>query len=298
MKLNKLARVSVVSTMENALKKLKKEKIAAYDCKKEGVRFIFSVKDKDIQKVFAIFEKPCYNIKVEKYSFKNRILNVLKLRAGMVLGAAVFIAACFISNSFILRIEVNGNGGYLAPEVIEIVTSEGADKFGRFSSFNKISATGRILALPQVTFCNIEKCGSVLKVDVRVSGEDGEQTVSEPLYSDVNGTVKRLVAVCGTPAVSAGDEVRAGDALIFPFVQTEEKTAPCLAAGFAEIECKKTAEYFAECDSEENLKNALASLLLEGETVTSEKHAVKPTEGGVIYVIDFTYLHKVSINFG
>lgn len=284
--------------MENALKKLKKEKIAVYECKKDGVRFIFSVKDKDIQKVFAIFEKPCYNIKAEKFGLKKRLFNLLKLRAGLVIGAAVFIAACFISNSYILRIEVGGNGDYLAPEIMEIVTGAGAEKFGKFSSFNKISATGRIMALPQVTFCNIEKCGSVLKVDVRVGGEDGEQTVSEPLYADVNGTVKRLIAVCGTPAVAVGDKVKAGDALIFPFVRTEDKTAECLAAGFAEIECTKTAEYFAEVESEENLKNALASLLLEGEQITAEKHAVKPTEGGVIYVIDFTYLHKVSINFG
>ena len=71
--MNKRARISIVSTAEGALRKLKKAGIAVFNCKKEGASFVFEVKDKDTQKVFAIFDKPCYNVTVVKRSRKNNI---------------------------------------------------------------------------------------------------------------------------------------------------------------------------------------------------------------------------------
>jgi len=288
--------ISVVSTAETALKKLKKAGIGVYDCKKDGAKFIFGVKDKDIEKVFAIFDKPCYNINVVSGSVKRRFFSLLKLRAGLVAGAAVFAAAAIFANTFVLKIEISGSGSYLAPEIRQIVCDEGAKEFRPFSAFNKPVATGRILALPQVTFCSIQRRGSVLLVDVQVNEEHFQSADLKPLVSDADGTVKNIVAICGTAAVSAGDTVKKGDTLIYAHMLSGEEYIDCLAAGYAEIECSRTAEYFAEAESEENLKKAYASLMLEDGNITSRRHSVKPVDGGVVYVIDFTYIHKISIN--
>lgn len=196
-----LTEISVVSTAETALRKLKKAQIAAYACKKQGAYFIFRVKDKDIEKVFAIFDKPCYNIKVDKKSYATRFFNFICLRAGLVAGALLFIAAAFIANSFVLKIEVSGSGSYLESEVRRIVLEEGAGEFKPFSAFNGSSATGRILSLPQVTFCNIQKKGSVLVVDVQVDEEHYGSVVRDDLKSDCDGVVRRVVAVCGTEEI-------------------------------------------------------------------------------------------------
>ena len=48
-----LAEIQIVSTVENALRKVKKAEIAVYDLKKEGARLIFFVKHKDVKKIFA-----------------------------------------------------------------------------------------------------------------------------------------------------------------------------------------------------------------------------------------------------
>ena len=77
--MNNRAKISIISTAEGALRKLKKAKIAVFNCKKEGAAFIFEVKDKDTQKVFAIFDKPCYNVTVVKKSRKNRLLSFLSV---------------------------------------------------------------------------------------------------------------------------------------------------------------------------------------------------------------------------
>ncbi len=288
--------LSVVSTAEAALKKLKKSKIAVYDCRKRGAEFIFGVKDKDVKKVFAIFSKPCYNITVVEKSVRKSLFYGLVLRAGLAAGAVAFIAAAALANFFVLKIEVSGSGSYLKNEVLKIVSDEGAAKFKPYSSFNGSVATGRILALPSVTFCNIEKRGSVLVVDVQVDEEHYGAVSSKPLVSDADGVVRSIVAVCGTAAVSAGDTVKKGDTLIYAHTVSGEETVKCLAAGYAELECKKTCEYFAREENDENLKYALSSLLLESETVISHTYKTVPVDGGVNYVIDFTYLHKVSIN--
>lgn len=291
-----LTGIKVVCTAENALKKLKKEGICVYNCKKDGAFFIFFVKDKDVEKVFTIFDKPCYNIRVHKKSKLKRALSLFALRAGLIAGAFAFCVLAALSDSYILKIEVSGSGSYLYPEVRRIVSDEGAKEFGRYSQFNQSTATGKILALPQVTFCNISKKGSVLLVDVQVDAEHYGSLETKPLLSDADGTVRKIVAICGTAAVSVGDAVKRGDALINAYNKDGEKTESCIAVGYAEIECRRTFEYFAESESEESLKDAFSSLLLEDENITERKYSVKPTDGGVLYVIDCVFLHKVSIN--
>ena len=281
-------KLSIISTAEGALSKLKKAKIAVFDCKKEGASFIFCVNDKDVEKAFAIFDNPCYNIKVVKRSRFQRLLSFMGLRAGLLAGVIAFIVLAVLSDTFVLKIEVSGSGSYLEPEIRKIIVDEGAGEFKNYSSFNAATATGRILALPQVTFCNIEKRGSVLFVDVQTDEENYGTVNPKALVSDVDGVIKSIVAICGTAACSVGDGVKKGDVLIYAKTLSGEDYIDCLAVGYAEIECRGTAEYFAETDSEESLKQAYSSIMLEKEQIVDRKHTVKPTEGGV--------LHKVSIN--
>lgn len=291
-----MAEISVVATAESALKKLKKAEVAVFDCKKRGAEFVFKVKTADVEKVFAIFGKACYNINKVKKPLSERVSSFFKLRAGLVAGAALFAALAVVSNSFILKIEVSGSGKYLEPEVRRIVLDEGAGEFKPFSSLNVSVATGRILALPQVTFCNIEKHGSVLTVDVQTDEEHYGAADVKELVCDCAGTVKSIVAICGTAAVAAGDGVKKGDVLIYAHMLAGDERVSCIAAGYAEILCKGTREFFATEESEENLKAAYASLLIDEESFVERTYKVKPTTDGIIYVMDFTYLHKLSIN--
>ena len=291
-----LTRISIISTTELALKKLKKAQIGVYNCKKAGAHFIFSVKDKHLKKVFAIFSNSCYNITVIGKSRQTTFLSNAFNRIGLFIGAFAFLVIAIISNSFIFKIKVSGSGSYLSPEVKRIVYEAGAKEFSLFSGFDAPTATGRILALPQVTFCNIEKHGSILHIDVEVDEELGLSAKQSPLISDCSGVIKKLVAICGTAKFSAGDSVNEGDELICAYTLVNEQKQKCLAVGYAEIECSGTFEYPAKVQSDENLKNAYSSILLEGDEILTRNYTVKEVEDGVIYVIDFTYLHKLSIN--
>ncbi len=293
-----VTRISVTASVELALKRLKKAEIGVYDCKKDGARFIFSVKDKHVKKVFAIFAKPCYNIAVVGKSGRTRLFARALNRAGLIVGAAAFAAIAAISNSFVFKISVGGSGSYLSPEVKRIVYEAGAKEFSLCTNFDIPVATGKILALPRVTFCNIEKRGSIIHVDVQVNEEHNAAIDSSPLVCDVNGTVRTIVAICGTATVAEGNKVKAGDTLIAPYTLAGETQTKSLAAGYAEIECRGRKEYFADAETDENLKAAYASILLDAAEILTRSHTVKETDGGVVYVIDFTYLHKLSINIG
>lgn len=294
--MNKHCEICITSTAENALKRLKKAEIPVFNCKKQGAYFIFGVKDKDIKKVFAIFAKPCYNVTILRQSGIKRIFSFAALRAGLLVGALIFIAAAFVSDFFVLRIEVTGSGSYLESEVVQIVSDEGAGYGSRFSALNTPVATGRILSLPQVVFCDISKRGSVLVVDVQVENSQTHSVARTPLISDVSGKVVNIVAICGTAAVEADACVVKGDVLIYPHTVIAEQNVDCLAIGYAEIECSRTAEYFAPDDSENSIREAYASLLLDGDEVISVSHKIHSADGGVRIVMNVKYMHKISIN--
>lgn len=291
-----LAQISVISAAEPALKKLQKSKIPVYNCKKQGAEFIFCVKDKDIKKVFAIFAKPCYNVGVRRKSTKNRFFSGLLMRIGLVAGALVFAVSAYLSGFLVLKIEVTGSGGYLKDAVRGIIAEEGAGEWKPFSALDKPVASGRILSLPGVTFCNIQKRGSVLVVRVEAEPALGNGVVPRPLVADVSGTLRKITAICGTAAAEEGAPVKEGDVLIYAGVQSGEKWVEGIAAGFAWIECKKTCEYFAADGSENSIREAYASLNLQAENIISKTHSLQNEEGGVRIIMEIVYLHKISIN--
>lgn len=291
-----LAKICVTSTAEGALKKLKRANIAVFNCKKRGADFIFCVKDKDVKKAFAIFAKPCYNIRIERNSAKNRILSYALARVGIIAGAIIFAVAAFISNFYILRIEVVGSGHYLEGSIREIMLAEGAKEGKPFSALDTPLLTGKILALPQVTFCNLSKRGSVLSVNVEVDNSYSPSSSRKALIADVGGTVINIVAICGTAAVQAGDRVERGDTLIFAYAIINEEKVEGIAAGYAEIEYVQTREYFAPDESEQSIKEAYAACLIEGETILSRSHKIYPSAEGVLVEIEVRYLHTISLN--
>lgn len=294
-----LAQISIISTAETALKKLKRANVGVYNCKKDGAKFIFSIKDKDAKKVFAIFSKPCYNINVHRSRRKNFLYNLVA-RIGLIVGAFAFFCVAYVANSFIFRIDVCGSGSYLYADVKSIIYEQGFSEFKAFRKLDVAGAESKILALPSVTFCNIEKHGSILKIDVQVDEQLTDTASRRHLKAKSYGVVKNIVAICGTAAVQINSTVKAGDTLIYAYTLVgdgeNEQRVDCLAVGYAEIECKGKYEYSAPAESDAALKAAYSKANLYAENITARTHTVKSSDDGVVYIIEFTYLQMLSIN--
>ena len=145
----------------------------------------------------------------------------------------------------------------------------------------------------------MQKRGTILYIDVETEEESGSPAGYVPLKSDGDGTVESIVAICGTVQVSAGDSVSAGDTLIAAYTEVSGQNVPCIAVGYAVILRSAAVSYTAAEESEQSLESAYAAALLYtgGEEIVSRDYTVKTTAEGVIYNVDFTYRHTVSINF-
>ena len=297
--MNRLTKIKVLAAPRQALFKLARAGVPVYGCKKQGAFFLFSVPDNFLKKVFAIFSSPCYNISVERKSAAARLKNFAAGRAALVAGCLLFAACAFLSNIFIFKVEVTGSGAYLKNAVLEIASSCGVRRWAAYGGVDKVSVISRVLELPSVTFCSVHKSGSVLYIDVQAQREEELSNSYLPLYADCDGTVEKIVAVCGTAIVEKGSFVKRGDALIAPYSAVNEgDIVPCIASGYAVISRTVQLSYAADSESRENLSAAYASALLyaDGEIVRRE-HTVSFTSEGVVYNVELTYLHTVSINF-
>lgn len=254
--------------------------------------------DNFVQKVFAIFAHPCYNIVIEHKSPKTRFKNFIVRRAFLVAGLALFAFSAYFSNSFVFRVEVTG-AAHLENAVKGIAYSLGVRENSFYKGVDEAALVSQVLNLPDVTFCTVHKSGSILYIDVREDSQNVAKVDYSPLVSDCSGTLKKLIAVCGTAAVEEGQKVRRGDVLIEAYTAVNEEIVPGIAVGYAVIECSAQVSYSAAEESEENLESAYASALLyaDGDVITERSHSVQTTAEGVIYCVNFTYLHTISINF-
>ena len=297
--MNKFTRISVTAAPRTALAKLSRGHVPVYDCEQNGAFFTFNVRDKYVKKVFAIFAHPCYNVTVKRKSTIAQVRQLAAKRAFLFVGAALFVACACLSDSFILKIEVTGSGAYLKQSVLGIVRESWLGEGTVYRGADKVSIISQVLALPNVTFCSVQKSGSVLYIDVECEEESARRADYSPLVADRAGVVRAVVAICGTPAVSAGASVAAGDVLIAAYSAVNSVEVPCLAVGYARLECTAQISSFADKESGQNLNAALASALLyagEGEII-SQTYTVQTVSEGVIYTVNFTYTHTVSINF-
>lgn len=291
------ARICVTASVETALKKLNKASIAAYAVKKQGAEVSFSVEEEYVQKVFAIFSHPCYNISIRRKSLKSRLKNLLLRRLGLPIGAILFTAACVISNSLVLKIKVVGNADFMERSILEVAGQCGAKRWAVCSALDKPLITSRILAMDGVSFCSVHTDGGILVIEVRTGGGESAKPRSGDLKSDCEGEIIKIVAISGTAQKTAGDFVAAGDVLIGAYGLTESGVQYSVpAVGWAEIKRRAHITLFYPQESESNTADALAAPSLYAENVVEKSYRISPCEGGVTYEVTFDYTVILSLN--
>ncbi len=295
--MNNLARIRVCAPPEAALRKLSRADIPVFSLKKRGAYTAFCVKDNYIKKVFAIFSHPCYNVVVEKYGIFRSLAKRAASRAGALVGAALFFALVAASQLFVFRVEVTGSGSYLAPQVQAILRESGVEAGKIYKGVDKPLTIARIMSLPSVTFCSLQKRGTAFIVDVECDGEAGAAAGRSPLLSPAAGVVESITAVCGTARVQAGESVNAGDVLIEPSrTDAAGNTFSCLAVGYARIRAEAAVTTLALSEGEQALAAALAAGTLYSDEAEVLSYTVRRTAEGALYTVNFTYVLTASIN--
>ena len=115
-----------------------------------------------------------------------------------------------------------------------VLTESGVKRWKKTSDVDAKNVERRISEIDGVSFADVKVSGSTVYVSVRPSLKSAEIVDVQkdiPIYSAVDAVITRQIVFSGTPAYKAGDSVKAGDALIFPYVTSGEDNLPTGANG-------------------------------------------------------------------
>lgn len=219
--------------------KLQRADIAVYSVRnvqKKGVSL--EVAHKDLEKVFAILQGSCYNVKKVQPAGWSVARERLGAKAGLIAGMTCAVAAILFAQTRVLAIEVTGSGAYYESEVLALLSENGVGWFSPLPE-DPAAVSAAVFSLPRVSFCGIRNRGGVLVVEIEVNDEDAALS-PHPLRAPVSGEVRGLVVVRGVPLVSEGDFVDAGKILVD--CRSEEGN-PLIVIARAEIAVSFVREY-------------------------------------------------------
>ncbi len=297
------ARFSVDGIMpERALLKLRRANIELYDVQKTRQnKLLFTVKKKDIEKVFAIYPNVCYNGNGDSPYVVRKIKTVgwlkwqlfLKKRVGFLLGGLLFLAVVFWADSLVFEIELVGDISYQR-EVYTILDEFGIKPFSVYRSNHEDVICSKLLSLDKVEYCSIKKSGARVQVEIRLSPFAIENVSKESMVAKHTGILRSISVLKGTLLVEKGAKISEGDLLVGNYFTTEAGGQVCVEPiARACIAC--TYEGIIHAATEEE---ALAQAYLEigiFDGVSIEKKELAVIENGYFVQIDYTVVEKINL---
>lgn len=297
-------RVQIEGIMpERALLRLKRAHIGVYNVQKTAKnRILFQVKKKDSEKVFAIFPNVCYNNNgYVPYVAKKmgavglgKIVESLKRRAGVFIGAILFCALTLFADSFVFGVDFIGTDIY-AREAIRALEENGVKPFAPYRFGKEDLICAKILSQKGVEFCSVKKSGLVAVVEVRLSPFAERSLKKGDMLSSRTGKILSITALRGTALKKKGEQVQVGEPLVGGYFLTgdgEKNRVEVIAR--ASIAC--TYEYVIEAQTEEEAfaKAYLELALSERDEITA-KRVAQTKEGG--YQVQIEYISVLTMNF-
>ena len=238
----------------------------------------------DSYKFFAICKNMCYNKKVVKYSGILAPLTFFIKKVGYLVGGILFLVLTALINNLVLDVKVIGSGSCFESQTKDIIYTEGVSKYSFFWDIDLKSLEREILVKsPRLSFVSVKKKGNVLVVDTALSTSEPEVLGKNAcdLVSSCDGVIEEITVLRGTALVSAGQEVKKGDALVGAYILGKDDSVYNTFV-IARVKILKKTEYFYKCNgaSENNVSiaYALAEFDESGE-IKDKSHEV--VDGGV-----------------
>lgn len=238
----------------------------------------------DSYKFFAICKNMCYNKKVVKYSGILAPLTFFIKKVGYLVGGILFLVLTALINNLVLDVKVIGSGSCFENQTKDIIYTEGVSKYSFFWDIDLKSLEREILVKsPRLSFVSVKKKGNVLVVDTALSTSEPEVLGKNAcdLVSSCDGVIEEITVLRGTALVSAGQEVKKGDALVGAYILGKDDSVYNTFV-IARVKILKKTEYFYKCNgaSENNVSiaYALAEFNESGE-IKDKSHEV--VDGGV-----------------
>lgn len=288
---------------ERALLRLRRAGIDLFQVKKtQKNQILLSVKQKDSEKVFAIYPNVCYNRNgYSPYTVKSlgligvgKWIAFAKKRVGVLLGILLFCCATLALDNFVFGVEFVGSNVY-AREAYAALEKGGIQPFAPYCAGKEDWICAQMLALDDVEFCSVKKVGYRVRVEMRLSSTPNEKAENGQMKATHTGKIVAMTVLRGTALKKIGQEVRAGETLVGDWFSTEsgEQVRVQLIAR-VRIACVCEGEWQAESAQEAFAAAYLQLGLEEGAEITQK--SVQERERGVFHV-EIRYTATESMNF-
>ena len=207
---------------ERALLRVRRAGIAVFDGRKiQKNQLIFTVKRKDVDKVFAIYPNARYGNAVgSAYTAKRlgsvglaKLLDFFKVRVGLPMGAALCLIVALAVNPFVFSVETVGTSVYKR-EAVAALEEVGIAPFRRYDDKEIDGVCAKLLALDGVEYCSVRKTGGRVLVEIRESPFQTRTVNEKSMTAKHTGTVLAMAVLRGTPLKKIGEEIKTGETLV------------------------------------------------------------------------------------
>ena len=254
---------------------------------------ILTIDYKDRKKLFAISSNMCYNIRKIGYTGKFAPFKYVADRIGILIGAALFLAAIILTDGIVVKFSYKGDAVYLEKEIDAVLESEGVKEWSYIGGEECGKLRSAILSSSdKFSYVSVEKKGHKLIIEAYKAYESVVplDTKKEKIVATKAGKVNRITVLSGTALVNVGDEVKEGDVLIDGSYTHNESTGTTYALGEVEIAAEYVYEYSGVGDAD-SVKSRAITLAIESLGCEATVKDVRITDGenGNICIVTLEY---------
>ena len=194
-------------------------KFDIFDVNKSEENVIFFCHNKDRKKIqktlkfYGLSDFKCQPVRSSSVLSRFTSLGIL---LGIVFSAILWI----ISSFFITDVVIMGDIDFTEQKVYEVLSSNNIHEFTPKSKIDVEALENQIQNIPYISYVSIVFRGNALIINIREQLTNTEIVDSgsfAPIVSIYDCMITQIKLIQGTLAVKAGDIVRVGDVLVYPY---------------------------------------------------------------------------------
>ncbi|MBQ9118091.1 MAG: sporulation protein YqfD [Clostridia bacterium] len=278
---------------ERALSRLAKEGIPVFSAEKtDKTNLCFSVKKGDVAKVFAIYpnakRKGNFVYAVRRLPPTGWLKGARKLKnsVGVLVGAVLFVAVTTLADDWVLQINLDAPAVYEA-QIQEVLKRHGVRQYALYEKGKEDLISASLLALDGVSYCSVEKRGSVLTVTLKTNSFATE-TTNEEFVAERTGILTELTVLRGSALCAVGTEIAAGTSLVEGRIYTPEgESQPARIVAYAKLQCEYACKYTDITQEQAFARAYLEACLDSAQAQLTESRIEKDGED---YVVTLSYV--------
>ena len=203
------------------------------ECKKNNIE-LFNIDRKDYKNIeFDIKTNNTKTLKIiaksQKFEYKEannssifKLLNFLKFRFGILIGALFFVIVNIFSSFFVWDIKIYGNSKVTNAEILQVLKKQHICVGGVYKSSNLENIETTLTnSIESISLCSVIKKGTSIIVNIKEKLEIGDITsinADNDIVATTNLTIIDLDVFSGTALKKIGDSVKAGETIVASYI--------------------------------------------------------------------------------